>query len=50
MFKKNFEKVLKALGLMDKAKSKSLTKEDWTRVQASYKETFGRDFYTDANR
>ena len=49
MFKKNFEKVLKALGLMDKAKSKSLTKEDWTKIQASYKETFGRDFYTDAN-
>lgn len=49
MFKKNFEKILKALGLMDKAKSKSLTKEDWTRIQASYKETFGRDFYADAS-
>lgn len=49
MFKKNFEKILKALGLMDKAKSKTLSKEDWTRIQASYKETFGSDFYADAN-
>jgi len=49
MFKKNFQKVLIALGLMDKAKSKTLSKEDWTKIQASYKETFGRDFYADAN-
>ncbi len=49
MFKKNFQKVLKALGLMDKAKSKTLSKEEWTKIQASYKETFGRDFYADAN-
>jgi hypothetical protein len=49
MFKKNLQKVLIALGLMDKAKSKTLSKEDWTKIQASYKETFGRDFYTDAN-
>ena len=49
MFKKNFEKILKALGLMDKAKSKSLTKEDWTKIQASYKDAFGRDFYADAS-
>ena len=48
MFKKNYQKVLIALGLMDKAKSKTLTKEDWTKIQASYKETFGRDFSADA--
>ncbi len=49
MFKKNFQKVLVALGLLDKAKSKTLSKEDWTKIQASYKETFGRDFYADAS-
>lgn len=49
MFKKNLQKVLVALSLLDKAKSSSLSKDDWTKIQDSYKETFGRDFYTDAN-
>jgi len=49
MFKKNFEKILATLGLLEKAKSKSLTKEDWTKIASSYKETTGHDFYADAN-
>lgn len=48
MFKKNFLKVLTALGMLEKAKSKTLSKEDWTKIVNSYKETFGTDFDIDA--
>ena len=47
MFKKRFSKVLEALGFTSKAKSGELTKEDWDKIAASYKETHNVDFYAD---
>lgn len=46
-FKQRFSKVLEALGLTAKATAKELTKEDWDKIAASYKETHNVDMYTD---
>ena len=48
MFRKIFTQVLSTLGLLEKAKAKTLTKEDWDKITQSYKEATGRDFYADA--
>ena len=45
--KKKLEKILTSLGLIDKAKTKQLTQEDWTKIVESYKTEFGTDFYED---
>ena len=47
MFKKQFQQIINSLGLMQKAKDRQLTKEDWETISASYKETYGVDFYED---
>lgn len=45
MFKKQFQQIINSLGLMQKAKDRQLTKEDWESISDSYKETYGVDFY-----
>ena len=47
MFKKQFQQIINSLGLMQKAKDRQLTKEDWESISDSYKETYGVDFYED---
>lgn len=47
MFKKRFSKVLETLGLTAKAKAGELTKEEWDKIAASYKESHKVDFYVD---
>lgn len=47
-FKKIFQTVLAELGLIDKAKAKNLSDEDWNSIAQSYKKKTGNDFYTDA--
>lgn len=47
MFKKNLNATLEALSLSDKAKSNTLTKSDWKKIAARYKEMHGSDMYED---
>ena len=50
MFKRQFQQILNSLGFMQKAKDQQLTKEDWEAISASYKETYGVDFYEDMQK
>lgn len=45
MFKKNLNATLEALGFADKAKKNELTKGDWKKIAAKYKEMHGPDMY-----
>lgn len=47
MFKKNLNATLEALGLSDKANNNTLTKSDWKKIAAKYKEMHGSDMYED---
>jgi len=38
-FKEKFQSVLAFLGFVDKAKSGTLTAEEWDKIVANYKET-----------
>lgn len=40
-FKQMFSAVLAALGFTDKAKSKTLTEDDWKQIESSFKEKYG---------
>ena len=40
-FKEMFLPILTALGLVDKAKSNTLTNEDWNKIETSFKEKHG---------
>ena len=40
-FKEMFLPILTALGLVDKAKSNTLTNEEWNSIEASFKEKHG---------
>jgi hypothetical protein len=46
-FKERFLAVLQTLKLVDKAKAKELTQEDWDAISQNYKETHNSDFYVD---
>jgi hypothetical protein len=46
-FKEKFEAVLVKLGLIDQAKQKKLTSEDWEKIEANYKEEYKTDMNTD---
>lgn len=46
-FKERLQKVLQALGLIDKAKKNELTADDWKNIEASYKKEHGSDLYDD---
>lgn len=47
MFKKKLNATLEALGFADKAKKNELTKGDWKKIAAKYKEMHGSDMYED---
>lgn len=42
MFKKKFMEILQSLGFVEKAKKEELTEDDWTQIDAAFKEKFGK--------
>ena len=42
MFKKNFQQILMALGLVSKAKAGSLTEEEWNLIDAEFQKQYGK--------
>jgi len=46
-FKEKLLQVLSSLSLTDKAKENKLTDEDWTKIEAAYKEKYGKDMQED---
>ncbi|MFR5660287.1 MAG: hypothetical protein ACLUDU_20820, partial [Butyricimonas faecihominis] len=47
MFKQKLNATLEALKLAEKAKKNELTKSDWKKIAANYKEMHGSDMYDD---
>lgn len=47
--KERLSQVFQKLGLMEKAKSNTLSEEDWKNIHSSYKKEFGVDLYQEAS-